>query len=150
MSTQNPQGEPLVHLLAELERRVFRLTTLQARESALTLQQFLVLDCLKERGACKVSELQAALGVAQSTTSEITSRMTRVGLLTKRRDPKDQRALILELTSKGREAFKTHQNTARGFYKKLLGEESTTNQGLRSALEALLRRLPKSIKAGED
>lgn len=137
------QVERIEQLGDELQRRAFRLAALQARENDLTFQQYLALAHLGEREACSVNELKAALGVAQSTTSELVTRMTRAGLLTKERNAADQRAVRVTLTPRGREVLKKRRRAAKAFYSELLGARPVNEQqALFSALETVLARLP--------
>jgi DNA-binding MarR family transcriptional regulator len=137
--------ERLDALLSELQRRSFRITSILARGSSLTFQQYIALAYLSERGPCAVNDLRAAMGIAQSTASELVTRLQKSGFVTKERDPRDARSLRVELASKGREAVRKRRRAARDFYKEIFGMLSEGDQDFfTQALETVLRKLPST------
>ena len=69
----------------------------------LTYQQFLVLMVLWERGESAPSIIADALTLDRSTISGLLGRMERDGLLTRSREPGNQRAVVVALTERGDE-----------------------------------------------
>lgn len=67
----------------------------------LTAQQASVLDHLDERCPPRVSDLAAHMDVTPATMSIHLSRLERAGYLRRRRDARDKRQFLLELTLKG-------------------------------------------------
>ncbi len=72
----------------------------------LTYSQFLVMLALFERddravGACLVRDLGESLGLDSNTLTPLLKRMEQSGLLTRRRDPDDERQVRVRLTAKG-------------------------------------------------
>lgn len=55
-----------------------------------------------ERGRVRMGDLAAALGVTARNVTTIVDGLEHEGLLTRQRHPKDRRAILLELTEKGR------------------------------------------------
>lgn len=132
-------------LLSELQRRSFRIASILARGSALTFQQYLALAHLSDHGPCAVNDLRAAMGIAQSTASELVTRLERGGFVTKERDPRDARSLRVELAQKGRDAVRKRRKAARDFYKDLFSALPEEEQAqFERALELVLARLPGS------
>jgi MarR family transcriptional regulator, organic hydroperoxide resistance regulator len=70
-------------------------------ELGLTYPQYLTLMVLWERGEVTVSELCAALSLDTGTVSPILKRMERDGIISKRRNEKDERSVRISLTAKG-------------------------------------------------
>ena len=142
-ATTDERIERVDELLSEVQRRAFRLASIVSRESSLTVQQFLALAYLTDRGGRAVNDLRNALGIAQSTASELVTRLERGGYVLKERDPRDARSLRVELTPKGREAVRKRRRSAREYYKTLfIGIPDSDQNSMVSSLEALLKTLP--------
>ena len=69
-------------------------------EMGLTYPQFLVLTQLWEVDDMPMSRLAAALQLESNTLTPMLKRMEAAGLVTRRRDPQDERQVILGLTEK--------------------------------------------------
>lgn len=52
-------------------------------------------------GPTRLAAVGAAVGIAQGTASELADALVREGLLTRRADPSDRRAVLLEVTAEG-------------------------------------------------
>ncbi len=68
----------------------------------LTYPQYLVLLVLWERDGIAVGELGGELFLDSGTLTPLLKRMERSGLLTRSRDPRDERRVVVRLTSAGR------------------------------------------------
>lgn len=68
----------------------------------LTYPQYLVLVALWEEDGQKVSDLGKRLDLETNTLTPLLKRMESAGYLTRRRNPEDERSLIVALTEKGR------------------------------------------------
>lgn len=68
----------------------------------LTHPQYLVMLALWEREALRVRELSTLLQLEPATLSPLLKRLESAGLLVRRRDRSDERALSVTLTDKGR------------------------------------------------
>ena len=78
----------------------------QAEVLGMTATQGQILAYLLQRGASRISALAEELGVTQPTASDAVAALERKGMLLKRRDPADARAVRLHLTAAGRKAGK--------------------------------------------
>lgn len=67
----------------------------------LTYPQYLVLVALWEQDDQKVSDLGKRLDLETNTLTPLLKRMESAGYLTRRRNPEDERSLIVSLTDKG-------------------------------------------------
>ena len=67
----------------------------------LTYPQYLVLVALWERDDQKVSDLGKRLDLETNTLTPLLKRMESAGYLSRRRNPEDERSLIVSLTDKG-------------------------------------------------
>lgn len=68
----------------------------------LTHPQYLVMLALWERSPRSVKDLSAALALDPGTLSPLLKRLEAAGLITRRRDPADERVLAVTLTDAGR------------------------------------------------
>jgi len=69
----------------------------------LTHPQYLVMLALWERSPRSVKDLSAALALDPGTLSPLLKRLEAAGLITRRRDPADERVLAVSLTAAGRQ-----------------------------------------------
>jgi MarR family transcriptional regulator, organic hydroperoxide resistance regulator len=67
----------------------------------LTYPQYLVMLVLWERGECSVRDLGAELMLDSGTLSPLLKRLENAELLTRRRDPADERSVLVQLTRDG-------------------------------------------------
>jgi DNA-binding MarR family transcriptional regulator len=108
-----------------------------AREYGLTPQQGQLL-CVLMPGPYGMGELGATLGLAKSSTTGLVERSERVGLVRRTADPRDTRAVRVELTGPGRAC-------ADAFYEKTCRRVDVLSAGLsaaeRDALAGLLGRV---------
>jgi len=56
-----------------------------------------------QTGPARLSVVAAAVGIAQGTASELTEALVREELVSRRPDPSDRRAVLLEVTEQGRD-----------------------------------------------
>jgi len=68
----------------------------------LTYPQYLVLSTLWEEDGLAVSAIADRLSLESSTITPLVKRLESAGFLTRLRDPKDERQVLVSLTSKGR------------------------------------------------
>lgn len=68
----------------------------------LTYPQYLVLSTLWEQDGLPVSSIADRLSLESSTITPLVKRLEAAGLLTRERNPKDERQVIVSLTPKGR------------------------------------------------
>lgn len=62
-----------------------------------------VLIEVADAGPVRLSAIAAAVGIAQGTASELGESLLRDGLLSRSPDPSDRRAVLLEITTQGRD-----------------------------------------------
>lgn len=77
------------------------------REAGLTPPQAFTLTAIRRIGdGVTVGDVCRELKTPLSNTTNITIRLEKLGLITRRRDENDRRKVVLAVTDKGREAFK--------------------------------------------
>ncbi len=108
-----------------------------------TPSQLVLLDWIAESSGCSVHEIAAGLGLTPPTVSVGVRRLERVGLLERRPDPRDRRAVRLSLTVAG----ETLRQRAQGFRqrkaRRLLAGLTPQEQ------ETLLDLLERAIRSAE-
>ncbi|MFE3174765.1 MarR family winged helix-turn-helix transcriptional regulator [Amycolatopsis sp. NPDC059090] len=121
-------------LAQRLRPVVFRLYYLVRRESAqlLTLTQGSVLSELVGRGPSRMSRLSRLERVRMPSMTDVVRRLERLGMVTRRPDPDDGRAVLVEATPEGER-----------FYAEMIA-------GREAELRALLERLDPAERAAID
>lgn len=72
-------------------------------EKVVTRSEIAVLLMLSFRGDIPMSELSTELGTPLSTMTSLTKRLVRKGFIERRKSPKDQRIILVQLSDKGQE-----------------------------------------------
>jgi DNA-binding MarR family transcriptional regulator len=107
--------------------------------------QLWIMQELHEAGKLRVGELTAKLAVHQTTTSNLVDSLEKRGLVSKSRDPNDQRVVTVMLTEQGAAILLKAPKPARGLLpeallqldRKHLDELESGLQGLLKSIEAL-------------
>ncbi|WP_378942221.1 MarR family winged helix-turn-helix transcriptional regulator [Paracoccus sp. R86501] len=106
----------------------------------LTYSQYLVLMSLWGQDDRTVGQLGAGLGLDSSTLTPLIKRIEAAGLVTRNRDPQDERRVIVTLTDQGR-ALQTHAAHIRSCVR----EETGMSVEELLQLQAMIRKLRSSI-----
>ncbi|WP_083095724.1 MarR family winged helix-turn-helix transcriptional regulator [Pseudophaeobacter leonis] len=112
-------------------------------QHGLTYPQYLVLVALWQRDGQKVNDLGAALTLESNTLTPLLKRMEAAELVQRRRNPEDERSVIVSLTAKGRGL----QQEAAGISRCILaaaGDDVADLIDLRSKIQQLATRLNAS------
>ena len=88
--------------LAVASRNVIGLYRPLLEPMGLTHPQYLVMLALWEESPLTVTELGRRLSLEPATISPLLKRLEAGGMVTRQRDPRDERALAVSLTAKGR------------------------------------------------
>lgn len=78
-----------------------------------------------QQGPLRIGTLATVTGAAQNTISEVVERLKRDGLVSKLRDPGDQRVVLVDLTSKGRTILEQRNAAMINAHRHLLRNLST-------------------------
>lgn len=106
----------------------------------LTYPQYLVLMSLWGQDGQSVGQLGAGLGLDSSTLTPLIKRIEAAGLVTRKRDPQDERRVIVSLTDQGA-ALQSHVDHIRSCVIKDTGMSMTELLQLQS----MIRRLRSSM-----
>jgi DNA-binding MarR family transcriptional regulator len=98
-----------------------------------------VLMEIAETGPVRLSVVAAAVGIAQGTASELAEALVQEGLVSRRPDPSDRRAALLETTGQGRDHAQqwgaAYASTAEELFGTLGDKQRTAFLALLQALE---------------
>lgn len=106
----------------------------------LTYPQYLVLVALWDRDHRRVSDLGAELQLDTNTLTPLLKRMETAGLLTRQRNPEDERSLIVTLTKNGR-ALEHKATELTACVLEVMGGDIEELSALRDQLHALRDKL---------
>jgi MarR family transcriptional regulator for hemolysin len=115
-------------------------------EAGGSLSVWLVLLNLKTRRIANQRALADAVGVREATLTHHLNSMEASGLLTRRRDERNRRVHVVELTDAGEAAFLRLRETAIGFDQRL---RAGLTSGEIEQLEEMLGRLAANAAPGE-
>jgi DNA-binding MarR family transcriptional regulator len=116
-----------------------------ARDGALTLSQYGLLQALSERQAARVRDLADEAGVAPSTATRILDALERRAIVRRTRAAEDRRGVSVSLTDEGRATLNSQDAWMRGrqraFYDALPAVERELAPDLLVRLAALIDEL---------
>ncbi|RYF92208.1 MAG: MarR family transcriptional regulator [Caulobacteraceae bacterium] len=110
----------------------------------LTYLQYIALLALWERAPQTVGELRQKLGLDSGTLTPLFKRMESAGLLTRTRDPADERRVIIDLTDKARDLREAAMAVPGSVFCQL-----PLPIGDAAALKGLVDRLVEGLRTGE-
>lgn len=146
--TRIPDSDSAVPDLLALDRQVCFALAVAARNViglyrplldplGLTHPQYLVMLALWEQSPLKVSELASRLSLESATLSPLLKRLESAGMLTRGRDPNDERSLAISLTPRGRETRAQAERIPPAILERL-GMTMSDLEDLRERLNALI------------
>ena len=128
--------------LAVASRNVIALYRPLLEPMGLTHPQYLVMLALWEQSPLKVAELAERLSLEPATLSPLLKRLEVSGMVTRGRDPRDDRALAITLTTKGRRARRQAERIPPAIMARLgmgLTELESLRDGLTHLIDAAAR-----------
>jgi len=151
MNTTEKQTLDLVDQVEELSQELLqRLDLLSGGGSTsgnISNSQYRMLSAVHKHSPRKMGNLSKLVGAAQSTTSEMMSRLVKMGLITKVRGPLDGRVVMAKLTIEGEQLLQRRRKSARDGYQKLISRMSPGEDDLfLSALKQLDALLSKGTE----
>lgn len=120
-----PVIESLSQPLAKALQSIYRsLDLLHDELLQLSPKELAFLLILEEAGECRVKDLASKVKLPLSTVSWTADKMVNNGLIARKTDPKDRRAIILSLSDPGRKALVKHKEIFEGIAKVVIGNLS--------------------------
>jgi len=125
----------------------------QAAAGDLTLAQLSILVTLLDQGPIRMTDLAAHERVRTPTTTVAIRRLEKVGLVKRSRDPSDLRAVLVDISPRGRavhgEALANRRAALAAMLSQLPESDLNTLRKALAPLERLASGEPKSGPAGE-
>lgn len=134
--------------LAVASRNVIGLYRPLLEPMGLTHPQYLVMLALWEQAPLKVTELAHRLSLEPATLSPLLKRLEANGMVTRRRDPRDDRALAVSLTPKGAAARSQAEQIPPAIIARLgmgLGELEDLRDSLTRVIDATRHSAPPTV-----
>ena len=108
------QTERIEFLLSQIMRGMFRSdhkhrARWRRRGMDLTLAQVRVMGIIGENDNCRMNEIAKMVGISMPTLTGIVNRLVRAGILARRRDENDRRAVRIRFTGKGKNLRDRHR-----------------------------------------
>ena len=100
-------AEEMSVLMPSLLREFFKRQPRLMTKGEITFAQVAILQILKEKEQCMMSELARLLSVTTSAATGIVERMVKARFLKRVRSPKDRRVIRLRITPKGKRTINT-------------------------------------------
>jgi len=120
----------LPRLLLQAREAVMAHTRPSLREHELSDQQWRVLRVVGEHGSVETGRVAREAFILGPSLTGVLARMERDGLITRSRDPNDQRCTVVEATPRGRKLVKRLSVSIEAHYKWMeesLGKEKLTH-----------------------
>jgi DNA-binding MarR family transcriptional regulator len=110
----------------------------EVRPLGATLQMWRVLAALRDKDGRRMGDLSTTTSIEVSTLTRLVDNMEKKGLVARRRDPEDSRAVILQVTAAGKQLTRRIVPIAERYEKVALKGFGAAEA---DALKAALRRL---------
>lgn len=139
-------SDELVESLVRLWR-VLHTVSAPTQQGDITAQQFWLLRQLRRLGPARVSDLAAALGIAQNSVTTASQRLEARGLLTRQRSREDERVVELALTEAGAARVDAWREQRRLRLEELLADlDASEREQLHALLDRVLARAGESAR----
>jgi MarR family transcriptional regulator for hemolysin len=133
-----PRQEPIGRVLASTQKLVTRAFEQELAAAGGSQPTWLILLALKQQAWRTQQEIAATVGIEGATLTHHLDRLEKAGLIDRKRDPANRRAVIVELTDAGDKLFLELAQAAMRFDKRLrkgLSEQEV--EAFRQTLERL-------------
>lgn len=131
--------QKITSLYPSLVKAMSRLRDLLQEGMDLSYNQYKTLLTIYDLGKCSLNRLSASLKVATSSTSEMVDRLEKAGLVKRKMDGADRRAVALSLTPRGEELLSRLQEGVMANYRRVMEKLSEEDrQRLVKAIEDLV------------
>lgn len=131
-------------------RQIIRAVGLYSRELMrrrnLTAPQLATLRRLQRKGPSSAGELARGIAVSQATVTGIVDRLEHKGLVTRSRDPRDRRRVVIDLTDAARELV---ADSPPPLHERFMLRLAQTSAAERQEIDRVLRVIVQMMEAQE-
>ena len=142
----SPLDSYLPYLLNRAGARIAASFSDKVRPLGATLQMWRVLAALREQDGRRMGDLSTTTSIEVSTLTRLVDNMEKKGLVARRRDPQDARAIVLQVTPAGRRLTQRIVPIAERYETVALAD---FNSAETRTLKAALRRLYANMEGLE-
>ena len=103
-------GQEMSHFMPKFLREFLKRQHRALASGEITVPQMIILNILKEKNRCMMSEIAKFLSVTTSAATGLVDRMVKSNLIKRTADKKDRRIIKIEMTAKGRRIIDGIQN----------------------------------------
>src|SRR5262245_29492434 len=147
--TRNPLERSPVHLLHRAYQAVDQVFDSGMQTNGLTARQLAVLVTVGQNEGLSQTGLVDRTGIDRSTLADLVKRLTRKGLLHRRRTKQDTRAYAVKLTEEGRQVLRTAEPLAKRVDQRVLDAlPAKRREEFMGALAAIVSTLERTAPAG--
>jgi DNA-binding MarR family transcriptional regulator len=146
-NVQEPYSDKVFHLFLSLQRHFRQYARQLLDESGLTPRDLSVLRYLLETEIATVGQVQTYLHKSPSTTSTLLSQLEGKGYVTRTRSEKDNRVVIIELTSPGHDLAENIPLGGLPLLRRRLGQ---LNKARLAEIESVLMEIIQLMEIAED
>jgi MarR family transcriptional regulator, transcriptional regulator for hemolysin len=114
-----PRQEPIGRAIAATAKAVSRAFEQELVAAGGSQPTWLILLALKQQAWRTQQEIAASVGIEGATLTHHLDRLEKAGLIDRKRDPDNRRAVLVELTAAGHELFFKLARAAMSFDKRL-------------------------------
>ena len=114
-----PRQEPIGRVLASTQKLVTRAFEQELAAAGGSQPAWLILLALKQQQWRTQQEIAATVGIEGATLTHHLDKLEKTGLIERKRDPANRRAVLVELTPAGEEMFLKLAQAAMSFDKRL-------------------------------
>jgi MarR family transcriptional regulator, transcriptional regulator for hemolysin len=133
-----PRQEPIGRALASTQKVVTRAFEQELAAAGGSQPTWLILLALKQQAWRTQQEIAATVGIEGATLTHHLDKLEKTGLIERKRDPANRRAVIVELTGAGEAMFLKLAQAAMSFDKRLRkGLSEADADAFRKTLERL-------------
>ena len=108
-----------------------------------------VLHTLDRKGPLRLTDLTATEQLKQPALTSLVAKLERDGLVSRRRDPRDGRAVLISLTQGGREIVRSRHADRMAKLSRLVGQLNEQERDALAGYAGVLARLTEIAAAGD-
>lgn len=121
-------ADKVIEVMPVIMKEFLKQQTADFYKTKITLPQFAVIEALRMRGECKMTELARLINVTTAATTGIIDRLVKAGYVVRESDPKDRRVVDVKVTAKGIKIVDRAKEDRRQMIMKIFGVVSRSER----------------------
>ncbi len=107
MNNRKQLIENIIESIYAIRKKISAEMHLFFTEAQITHSQWLMLHIIEKKGALSIKEIASLLGTTSSAATQLVDSLVNKGLAARKRNPRDRRVLIIELTAQAKKQFES-------------------------------------------